>query len=91
MRPVKVIDHLPYHHPHLLKLDRPYYWCIFTSLLLPSISLALGARLPRLLLCVFCLLGDGITGGCEERRLVLVEGAVGVVVVGAEGGLEHGQ
>ena len=40
VRPVKVIDHLPYHHPHLLKLDRPCYWCIFTSLHLFYLRLA---------------------------------------------------
>ena len=53
--------------------------------------MALGARLPRFLLGIFRLLGDGITGGGEEGRLVLVEGGVGVVVVGGEGGLEHGE
>ena len=53
--------------------------------------MALGARLPRFLLGAFCLLGDGITGGGEEGRLVLVEGGVGVVVVGGQGGLEHGE
>ena len=64
---------------------------MFTSLYLPSISLALGTRLPRFLLRVFRLLGDGVTGGGEQGGLVLVEGGVGVVVVRREGGLEHGQ
>lgn len=80
------------HHLKLTNWARFCYFLKYFSLhCLPSSGLALRTRLPGFLFCVFRLLFDGIAGRGEERGLVLVEGGVGVVVVGGEGGLEHWQ
>ena len=61
------------------------------QILKPSICQALRPNLGNLLLIVTGLLRDGVKGGGEEGRLVLVEGGVGGVLLGGEGGLEHGE